>query len=336
MSVNRVREGLYWKTISEETVQCLLCPFHCRLREGKRPICRGREYRDGKMVATNYGRIGAMSVDPIEKKPLYHFLPGRPILSVGPNGCNLACDFCQNATLSQREVATRFVSPDELADNAVSSGSVGVAYTYAEPLIWYEYLLDASAAVRDRGLANVLVSNGLIEPEPFERLAPLIDAMNIDLKSMDERFYKNVCKGPLQPVLETIKTAYAKGIHLELTNLVIPGLNDAPEQIERLIDFVAELDPGIPLHFSRYHPAHEMDRSPTPTETLLRAAEQASGRLSFVYVGNVDLPYWRQTRCPECGAVAVDRNWFGIATETMTDDGRCGSCGAGLGIVTSS
>ncbi len=285
------------------------------------------------MIATNYGQVGALAVDPIEKKPLYHFMPGSDILSVGPNGCNLACDFCQNAHLSHGRVALRYLSPKGLADKAVASGGVGVAYTYAEPLIWYEYLLDAGVAVRERGLVNVLVTNGLIEPEPFDRLAPLIDAMNIDLKSIDERFYKRVCKGPLAPALATIRTAAERGVHVELTNLVIPGLNDSPDQIERLVAFVADLDPSIPLHFSRYHPDHKMTIPATPEATLVRAAEQASERLSFVYIGNLDLPHWRETRCPSCGAGVIRRSWFGVEESSFNNQGGCGGCGAPLGIT---
>ncbi|MBF0171117.1 MAG: AmmeMemoRadiSam system radical SAM enzyme [Nitrospinae bacterium] len=330
MTTISAHEGLYWTAEEGGAVRCALCPFHCRLKRGVRPVCGGRENRGGRMAATNYGMVGAVAVDPIEKKPLYHFMPGSRILSVGPNGCNMACSFCQNAHLSQSSAPVRYIAPERLAGMAVESGGIGVAYTYAEPLIWYEYLLDAGAAVREQGRKNVLVTNGLVEPEPFDRLAPLIDAMNIDLKSMDERFYRKVCKGPLAPVLTTIRRAVERGIHVELTNLLIPTLNDAPDQIDRLVAFVAGLGRTIPLHFSRYHPDHRLSIPATPKETLLRAARQASQRLDYVYVGNIDLPEWRQTRCPGCGAVAVRRGWFGVESMGVTATGACAVCGGSL------
>lgn len=328
------RPAAFWGIDEKGRVACRLCPIHCVLTEGKIGVCRGKQNIGGRLWAINYGQTTAVAVDPMEKKPLYHFLPGSTILSVGPNGCNLACDFCQNYHISQNESPTRAVTPEQVAVLAEEEGSAGVAYTYTEPTIWYEFVRDAADAVRRRGLVNVLVTNGMIEPEPLTALAPLVDAMNIDIKSMSPDFYRKVCKGRLEPVLETVRAAVGYGIHVEITNLVIPGLNDADDDFHRLADFIAAVDPAIPLHLSKYHPAYKRTAPPTPTATLIRGADIARASLSFVYVGNVDLPAWRHTVCPSCGATAIERGWFGVERSSYTAGGDCSACGTNLNIVT--
>ena len=322
----------HWRPAPGGKTQCLLCPFNCILAEGQTGPCAGKKNVGGRLIAVNYGLTTSLNMDPMEKKPLYHFLPGSMILSVGPNGCNLGCDFCQNYQISQDQASVSYIPPEDLASIAASQGAAGVAYTYSEPLIWYEYVMDAARAVRARGMANVLVSNGYVNPGPLEELLPWIDAMNLDIKSMDPVFYKKICKSALPPVLETARMA-AKKIHLEVTNLVIPGLNDDDEMFEKLADFLAELDPRIPLHFSRYHPAYKRSTPPTPAETLERAAQIAARRLKYVFVGNIHLGRWQDTICPGCGEVLIERSGYNIQVVEL-DGSLCRFCGMDTGIVT--
>ncbi|HPF69511.1 MAG TPA: AmmeMemoRadiSam system radical SAM enzyme [Candidatus Krumholzibacteria bacterium] len=323
----------WWRALPNGQAACDLCPVGCRLRPGQTGPCGTRANRAGAMVPLHYGRVVSAALDPVEKKPLYHFHPGRTILSVAAPGCNLHCAFCQNWSISQRHDApTRAVTPAELAALARRQDAVGVAYTYSEPLVWYEFVRDAAAAVRAAGLANVVVTNGYLNREPLAALLPHLDAANIDLKSMDDRFYRKVCRAQLGPVLAAIRQVREAGVHLELTNLVIPGHNDAPEQIDRLVDWIADLDPDIPLHLSAYHPAWRMDAPATPRATLERAFAQASRRLRYVYLGNVAGELGRDTRCAGCGAVAVVRQ--GYATEVRMNGAACPGCGARLPVVT--
>jgi pyruvate formate lyase activating enzyme len=284
------------------------------------------------MVPLHYGEVAATGLDPMEKKPLYHFLPGAPILSVAASGCNLHCQFCQNWQLSQHDGGRAdHLAPAEVVDLAVRHGAVGVAFTYSEPLVWFEYVRDTAALVREAGLVNVVVSNGYLEPEPLSELIPLLDAANVDLKSMDERFYREICRGHLQPVLDTMAALHAGGVHLEITNLVIPGHNDSDEQLDRLRDHVADLSPDVPLHLSAYHPAWCFDAPPTPPATLDRAARRCAERLHFVYAGNVHLDGWHDTACPDCGTVVITRR--GWTTVCDLTEPRCPHCGRALPLV---
>ena len=325
----------YYKRINNNNkVRCVLCPANCLLTEGKVGICGSRFNRNGKLVTDNFGELVSASYDPIEKKPLYHFLPGSMIFSTGANGCSFSCDNCQNWEISQKKVPTRYVSPDDLVRLAGRSDSVGVAYTYTEPLIWFEYIKQAGRLIRKAGLKNVLVSNGYINPEPLEELLPIVDAANIDLKGMSPDFYKKVCKGRLEPVLNNIRRFYEAGVHIEITNLVITNMNDSDTDFEQLTDFVAGISPHIPLHFSAYYPTYKMTNPPTPPATLLRAYEIASKKLDYVYLGNVRLPGKANTYCPKCKAVIIRRN--GYTTDMSNLDGdKCASCGNKVDIVIS-
>ncbi|WP_444658316.1 AmmeMemoRadiSam system radical SAM enzyme [Caproiciproducens sp. R2] len=270
---------------------CAICPHHCALEEGQTGLCRARRNSGGKVICDNYGKVTGLALDPIEKKPLRRFCPGGKILSVGSYGCNLRCPFCQNSSISMADgehAETAAVSPAALAEKAeelVPSGNIGVAYTYNEPLVGYEFVRDCAALVRARGLKNVAVTNGCICEEPLKDLLPLIDAVNIDLKGFTERFYRMV-GGNLKTVMHAIELS-AQSCHTEVTTLVIPGENDSDGEMDALSGWLASVDAEIPLHVTRFFPCFQMtDRGPTPVETVYRLAEIARGHLRYVYVGN--------------------------------------------------
>ena len=332
-----MREASWWRRLASGQAACTLCPIGCRLHEGREGPCGTRANRGGVMVPLHYGQVVSLGLDPIEKKPLFHYLPGRLVMSTAAPGCNLHCMFCQNWTISQeRGQRTRRITPEQLAGAAGRDGSVGLAYTYSEPLVWYEFVRDTAAVVRAAGLKNILVTNGYLNRQPLAELLPWIDAANIDLKSMDDRFYRRICKARLEPVLAAIRQFLAAGVHVELTNLVIPGYNDADEQLQKLVDFTASLEKefatAIPLHFSAYHPAWKMKAPPTDRATLLRARRIAREKLDWVYVGNVAGKEGQDTRCPHCGRVVVARSGF-RAVVSLTPEGRCPGCGADLPLV---
>ena len=310
---------------------CELCPRGCRLREGAFGACRARAMSGGRIVPRTYGAVTSMSIDPIEKKPLYHFMPGAGILSVGTYGCNLSCKFCQNWEISQREAGHRELTPEELARLAESTRgqSVGVAYTYSEPLVWYEFVHDCVGLIHERGLVNVLVTNGYINREPFGELLPYIDAVNIDLKAFSSEFYKSVCGGDLEPVLRSIRQAYESGCHVELTTLVVPSLNDSGEEMDSLATWIAALSPDIPLHVSRYFPSYRMTAPPTPMPALQACVEAARTRLHYVYVGNATVPGGSDTVCPSCGTTVIRRHGYD-RVEVLLSGSSCPECGSGI------
>ena len=329
--------AVWWHALPSGQAACELCPIGCRLRPGQTGPCGTRANREGVMEPLFYGQVVSLGCDPMEKKPLYHFHPGQSILSTAAPGCNLHCLFCQNWSISQEDgQRTHTLGPVELAELARREKAVGVAYTYSEPLVWFEYVRDASRAVAEAGLCNVLVSNGFLNPGPLAELLPTIDAANIDLKAMDDRFYRKICKARLDPVLAAIRQCLVAGVHVELTNLIIPGHNDGTDQLGRLVDFVAGLEQefgrAVPLHFSAYRPAWKMDAPPTPRSTLLRAFELAGGRLDWVYLGNVSGATGRDSACPSCHRVVVTRSGFKARVE-LDDQGLCPGCGEGLPFV---
>ncbi|HDR06521.1 MAG TPA: AmmeMemoRadiSam system radical SAM enzyme [Candidatus Coatesbacteria bacterium] len=319
----------YWERLADDAVRCTLCPQRCHIAPGKRGVCRLRENSGGELLAAAYGRTIALNLDPVEKKPLYHFHPGWGILSVGPNGCNLACRFCQNYASSQLEASTSYIAPEELARMADRPGCRGVAFTYTEPLVWFEYVMDAARAVKARSGVTVCVSNAYLEPEPFEELLEVIDAFNFDLKSMDPAFYRELCRGELEPVLATIERALDSPAHVEITNLLVPGENDSPVRVRELAAWLAERSPRTPLHLSRYHPAWRFSTPPTPEETLLRAWRTAKeAGLEYVYLGNVYAEAkYTDTRCPKCGAVLVRRSGYRVEVAALSGE-KCSACGA--------
>ncbi len=317
-------EALHYKDLGDGRVRCLLCPHRCAIPDRESGKCGLRENHGGKLVALSYGRTVTANIDPIEKKPLYHFMPGRTILSIGPNGCTFACRNCQNWNISQEPAPTRYIEPEELVTLAGRDGSIGVAFTYTEPLLWFEYLGVVAPMLRKAGLKSVLVTNGFLSEEPAREIVPLIDGFNVDLKSIRDDFYKKWCDGRVEPVKRFIEIASSVS-HVEVTNLVIPGLNDSPEDLGDLVEWLAGVSRDIPIHFSRFFPQFRMnDRPPTPRETLEAAYEIAKKRLDYVYVGNIIIEGTENTYCPECGAVVVRRTGYGA--ELMGDGGLCPQC----------
>jgi len=313
-------------------IVCEICPRECKLGEGQVGFCQGREVRDGVLIATNYGEAASIAIDPIEKKPLYHVFPGSRIFSLGPNACNLNCDFCQNWQISQDRVPTRYISVDDLARIAATNGSIGVAYTYSEPLMWYEYVRDSAKLLKDKGMLVVLVTNGYLNERPFRDILPVVDAMNIDLKSIDPDFYKKMCGGTIDEVLQNIKIAHEADCHVEITHLVVTGHNDKEDLIDRLAKWVASVDPDIPLHLSRYFPHHHYLAPPTSAAFLQNAFEIARRSLNFVYMGNISVRGTSDTTCPDCGTVNIRRDGYDVAVAELSQ-GNCGHCGRSLNIL---
>jgi pyruvate formate lyase activating enzyme len=323
-------EAQWWHPLADGQVACDLCPVACRLRVGQNGPCGTRGNRDGRMLALNYGRVVALGVDPVEKKPLYHFRPGTTILSAAGPGCNLHCLFCQNSAISQQiDVEAREMTPQGVVEIALTQGLRALAFTYSEPLVWFEFVLDTARVARAAGLANVIVSNGYLEPGPLAELIPFIDAANIDIKSMDDGFYQRMCKARVAPVLASIRALHAGGVHVELTNLVIPGENDTNEDFRALAAFVAGVHPGIPLHLSAYHPSYRFAAPATPPSTLARAAGICAETLDYVYVGNLPLTAWSHTRCPDCGVTLIERAGY-RSDLRLTPTGTCPGCGRAI------
>ncbi|NLM72455.1 MAG: AmmeMemoRadiSam system radical SAM enzyme [Clostridiaceae bacterium] len=280
----------YYEKLKDDTVHCLLCPHDCHIKNGQRGICGVRKNTDGDLYAESYGLISSLALDPVEKKPLYHFYPGSRILSVGSYGCNFRCSFCQNYSISMEKPGTVYVTPEELADKALElkkANNIGLAFTYNEPLINFEYVMDCCKLSKEKGLKNALITNGYIQQEPLKELLPYIDAMNIDLKSFSQEFYQKMCGGKVEFVKKTIETA-SQACHVEITTLIIPGLNDNEKEIEDLAQWLADISPEIPLHLTRFFPRYKMtDKEPTPVKTLEKLFNTARKHLKHVHLGNV-------------------------------------------------
>ena len=289
----KAKEALFYKLSENNTAECELCPHLCKIQNNQTGLCNARRNKDGLLIAENYGKLTSVALDPIEKKPLYKFCPGSKILSVGSFGCNFRCAFCQNYSISTQKAADfsgRYFSPEEIADiskKCADRGNIGVAYTYNEPLVGYEFVEDCAKLIKNRGQKNVLVTNGFVSPEPFLRLLPLIDALNIDLKSFDPAFYKEL-GGEIEAVKDSIKATAASGAHLEVTVLIIPGKNDSADEMERISKWLSGVDDNIVLHISRFFPAYKMRNiAPTPAKTIYSLTETARNNLKYVYSGNL-------------------------------------------------
>jgi len=321
-----MKEALFWKDLPDKKVQCVLCPHTCVIFPGKRGFCKARANHSGVLVSESYGKVTSYAPDPIEKKPLYHFKPGSRVFSIGTYGCNLACDFCQNFEISQAESPPSVTfSSEEVVEAMRREECSGIAYTYSEPLTWYEFVLDTS---KINEADNIIVTNGYINEEPLEHLVPHIDAANVDVKGGSE-FYRTLCHSPYKNVMETVRTLYDSGVHVEATNLIIPGHNDGEDDLRTLCSELVEVSPDIPLHFSRFFPHYRItDVAPTAIDTLDKAASIAKEEgLNHVYLGNV----WERdtsTTCPSCGTKLLDRNGFSVRGPAF--DGTCPQCGAKL------
>ena len=335
---DRAIEAMHYEGLGDGRVHCHLCGHDCVIAGGKRGVCGVRENRDGTLVSLIARRMSSMNVDPIEKKPLYHFHPATSVLSFGTVGCNFSCAHCQNWSISQVDPSSfglRSMDPSQVPEWTRNSGCQGVAWTYNEPTVWYETTLEGSRAAADDGLYTCYVTNGYIQEEPLREIAPVLGAMNVDVKAFREAFYKEVCKARLRPVLDTCQLAHELGIFLELTYLVIPGLNDGDEELVDFARWVKDsLDVSVPVHFSRFHPDFKMnDRGATPRKTMARAVRDArSVGLEHVFVGNIHQPEDEMTRCASCGTVLVDRTGFS-ARMRFGQDGRCPKCGQEVPLV---
>jgi len=332
--MNSIVPGRYWRTLDDDRVVCELCPRFCKLKEGQRGFCFVRQNIDKSVVLTTYGRSSGFCVDPIEKKPLNHFYPGSAVLSFGTAGCNLACKFCQNWSISKSRQADTLAdqaSPEAIARAAASAGCRSVAYTYNDPVIFLEYAVDVAAACREIGIANVAVTAGEICAGPRQEFFAAMDAANVDLKAFTEGFYKTLCGGSLQPVLETLEyLARETDVWVELTTLLIPGENDSEAEIDEMSKWVVKtLGPDVPMHFTAFHPDFKLKQlPPTPPRTLSRAREIAlANGVRHAYTGNVVDPAGGSTYCHSCGELVIGRDWYRLGTWKLDDQGRCLSCG---------
>jgi pyruvate formate lyase activating enzyme len=324
----------YWHRLEDGRVQCDLCPRFCRLREGQRGLCFVRGALDGEVVLATYGRSSGFCVDPIEKKPLNHFYPGSAVLSFGTAGCNLACRFCQNWDISKSRDTDRLAdeaSPEAIAAAAAELGCKSVAFTYNDPVVFHEYAIDVARACHARGVLTVAVTAGEVCPAPRAELFAEMDAANVDLKAFTESFYREVCGGSLQPVLDTLAYLCREtAVWVEITNLLIPGLNDSPAEIDAMTRWiVAELGPDVPVHFTAFHPDWKLtDRPPTPPRTLTTAREIARRNgVRHAYTGNVDDEAGAATLCAGCGALLVGRRGYRLTAWGLDAAGQCAACG---------
>ena len=316
--------------ISDNKTECLLCPHFCKIAEGKTGICGVRKNTVGKIELITYGVISGYSLDPVEKKPLYHFYPGNNILSVGSYGCNMRCDFCQNYHISQN-ISRKLIPdtpPEDLLRNSLSaSKNIGIAFTYNEPVIWFEYVKDVAILVKNKGLHTVMVTNGYVNREPLEEYIQFIDAFNVDLKSFNNDFYKRITGAGLEPVKDSLKMIIKGKKHLEITTLIIPNQNDSESEMEKQLKWIEdELGRDVPFHLSRYFPIFKRSDPTTPHNTLMKLFDLARKHLSYVYLGNTMSESGQNTMCKNCGALITGRSGYYIQHQNVTE-GKCTRCG---------
>tara|TARA_B100002003_G_C14090913_1_gene524740 strand:+ start:431 stop:1438 length:1008 start_codon:yes stop_codon:yes gene_type:complete len=326
-----MKEAMYYENLKDNIVQCHLCPKNCVIKKGNFGNCNARQNNDGKLYSMVYGRVTGIAIDPVEKKPLFHFLPGKGVFSIGTTGCNLHCKFCQNWTTSQvkpGEIGVEEATPTQIVEEAIKSGAHMIAYTYNEPIIFYEFVLETAKLAKKKGLKNIIVCNGFINDKPLKELLPYLDAANIDLKSFDDKFYRDVCGAWLEPVLNTLKTINNSKVHLEITNLIIPKLNDKSILVKKMCEWIKkELGAEVPLHFSRFFPCYLMKSiESTSEEILLRIGKIAKKvGLKYVYIGNIKLKDWENTYCSKCGKLVIERDYYTIVKDN-TKKGKCIYC----------
>ena len=329
-------EAWLYEPYKEKSVRCFLCRHRCIIKPGERGICGVRENNDGVLNTLVYGRVIASHIDPIEKKPLFHMMPGSLSFSIATVGCNFKCQFCQNADIAQmpkdqnRKIVGNPVKPEDVISAALNGHCASIAYTYTEPTVYFEFACDTAKIAKAEGLKNVFVTNGYMSPEALNMVSPHLDAANVDLKAFNNDFYRSYCGAKLEPVKETLKLMKELGILVEVTTLLIPGLNDNPEELNRLAGFIhGELGPETPWHISRFHPTYRMtDRSPTPVETIVMARDiGVKAGLRYVYVGNVPGENGENTFCYNCGNLLIHRWGFSIRKNSI-ENGKCPHCGA--------
>jgi pyruvate formate lyase activating enzyme len=329
------KEAMLWDKLENQAVHCYLCAHHCNIKEGNFGFCGMRKNIEGKLFTYAYGSVIANHVDPIEKKPLYHFLPGTDAYSIATIGCNFHCPFCQNWQISQisardGDIEGYELKPEEVVREALNNNCKSISYTYTEPTIFFEYAYDTARIAKEEGLYNTFVTNGYMTKEAIETIKPYLDAANVDLKYFSDDSYKRICKGSLQPVLDSIRNLREAGIWVEVTTLVIPGENDSEEELRGIAKFLAETDRGIPWHISRYHPDFQYrEPPPTPEETMERAKSIGKEEgLKYIYLGNI---FTRgETLCPSCGALLVERSGFTANSSGNFSKGKCGKCNASI------
>ncbi len=330
-----MKEALFYNKISNNTVECVLCPHKCKIQNRKSGICGARKNLDGILYTLNYSVVEGLSLDPIEKKPLYHYYPGKVILSAGTLGCNLKCPFCQNSHLSRffdeyNDEIKPNLFPEELflyflknQKNYEFDIFPGIAYTYSEPLVWYEFVFETAEIFKKNGYKNILITNGYIEKEPLMKLIPLIDAANVDLKAFTEDNYKKLT-GNLKPVMNFIETLYKNNIHIEITTLIVTDFNDTLEEISSIAKWIGSIDKKIPFHLSRYFPSYRYNKKATDIKILDEAEKISKEHLYYVYKGNVI--GGQNTYCPECGNLLIERNGYDINFKGITKDNKCSKC----------
>jgi pyruvate formate lyase activating enzyme len=315
----------------DEKLECLLCPHHCRLAIGKTGICGVRKNTGQKIELTTYGVISGYSLDPVEKKPLYHFYPGHNILSLGSFGCNMRCDFCQNFHISQtvpKSLAPEMTISKIIKDALSTDRNIGIAFTYNEPTVGFEYMRDVALEARKEGLYTVMVSNGYVTSDPLREIIEFIDAFNIDLKAFNNDFYRKLTGAELDPVKNTLKQIASSGKHLEVTTLIIPGQNDSEKEMVSQSEWMAhELGEYVPFHLSRYYPNYRRDNPPTSEESLKKLFGIASANLEYVYMGNTKSGIGQNTVCPSCGTEVTIRSGYKTRLINLDEDGKCTGCG---------
>ncbi len=327
-----MKPALYSEKLTENKVQCKLCPLNCKINDGKTGICLVRKNINGELFSENYGKVCSIAFDPIEKKPLYHFYPGSIILSIGSVGCNLKCKFCQNWEISQTSVKNypylKDYSLTEILNIALENKqNTGIAYTYNEPTVWYEFMLDIAKQAKKNKLKNVIVTNGFINKEPLKEIINYMDAFSVDLKAFTEEFYQKYTSSKLEPVKETIKFIKGSGKHLELTNLVITDLNDNEQTFSKMIDWIAgEIGKNTVFHISRYYPTYKMNNPATSKSTLLKLYEIAKKKLNYVYLGNIRTGEGQNTFCENCRNLVVTREGYFTDSKGLDDEGCCVYC----------
>ncbi len=325
-------EAQWYLPLSSETVQCTLCPHICILKEGKSGICRVRMNQGGKLATEVYGFVSSIHFDPIEKKPLYHFFPGSTILSLGTYGCNLRCFFCQNCTISQTavkpELPRSFYTPEQIVQIALKRPeNIGIAFTYNEPVVWFEYMYDIARLAKDAGLKTVMVTNGFVNKEPLDALLEYIDAFSVDLKAFSEEFYTKVTSSKLEPVKETLKQINQAGKHLEVVNLVIPELNDDEASFSGMVSWIANmLGKETVFHISRYYPNYNLKTEATSISSIRKLKRMAEKEMDFVYTGNIYTEV-SETHCIKCNNLLITRNSYSVITGGLDEEGRCRACG---------